>query len=1754
MRSDLREIIRRRSKTAAALLDRGASADLLFGARVGAARPTPVLAATYGGSMRRLVFLCLSAAIFAVPPLAPAAARDGGDSRAVAEITPRELPAEREGAVLIAIPAAGRYAIRVKSPSGARIELVDMIAGPLDSAGAAGLRDGRIDALLDKGVYKLRVFPPAGASGRIAVSVTPFAEIESATPALVSGRVASGELGDLQQRSFALDVGPEGRVGIDAIGRALGDLRLFNDAGESVDLAFTRAAVDTRPGRLMTRIRLEGALAPGRYRVTAYGGEALAWGDGAKAQPFALRREEAALLSAGVFSGALGAFGVARFEAPPDADAFRLELPDPAPARLAATRGEARETAAIAKNSRTPAVILRLVGDGKTPARLEVTGHEGQAFTLRALRRQDRATFSGAGPHLASIDLAGEGGDDPPATALLARVDADGKTRVLASDAPRIGAGRAWRGRFNLFGPTSLLFEATSDGVVAIDAKGVALDASIEPALGALAPRADGKEPRRYDLQAGFYFINLAPRGDAGGVVDVTLGPPGLAAPAPAPPPSRATISFGTQTLEKDGSYLALTNVAPMLLAGPRVVALPVELDKAPLAQWQEAGKGISLPVKLPKGGRVVAQDDKGAAVALSLADEKIEDERRNATLTVAPAAARAIGISYVPDPAPQETTKEAPTPQSLATRVGAPTFFDLAQDETRTLRFDLKDGGLYRIETLGRLKTALRVGSNLSPHLGEGEANGPGANALTTSFLRAGAYRAVVTAKESAGHLGLSIAPAALNATPKLTDAGVARASLTPDAGAAIPIEITRAGDYRLELLGLDREWRARLEDADGWPLMAPGVITTLTRRFDAGAYRLVVPPGDVDARLIARLSPVVAAPALAGHGPHILPFESPQRLQWRELQGAGAPRAPDVWRFTLHGDADVTLVIGAGMIGDIIKGAETFGRVAADRPFKARLPAGDYRVEARSLAHDDRLDYEIALRSPQLQPGAARVVTPPARLDFALARDSVVDLSTLGDKETIGVLKDASGALIERLQPRANDWSVAMSRRLPAGAYGLEIEELGARSKPVAESEERDVQVSQSDEGGDGSRDASAEDASAGPASDAPRQSGVEARITLLDEKDSGALSASGDLALEGAGAHVLRLPAAAPGTLALVAARAKSDIALAIERRDSAGVWRTVETTRGLAPALAWPAAGEAADWRALVWPLGGGATEIRAAARVVDLRARKLGDVALEPVADIADLCVAKLVAPDAALVDIATNALLAAGAAAGEPLHVVRSGVFAPQNDALWLMTRGDCKAWLRVAPFQWTGVDVALDLGAGARAHLPSSPAPAGMTRLWLARSALAQPGLDAGRGMGVTPGAALALAGATPAQLWNADGAAPLRATLAAIDVTMLAPLRAASFTGVIAPMSAQPVDLGSASAPLIVDLAGGLAAFTGERGVFADGAATTRIVHHAGASVLLVNLTQTPLPARLARAQSVEARSAIGAAFKRFMPTSGSLSLPLDAKSGDRLVVIGGQATVVSQSGRVARGRDIALDGAGEVVVEHPPGLVALWVERAGAAPWPQPAAQSVTSPQRVPLSGAAMRFVLRRDAPALLSVTSDAPALVALTQGPKRETFAFASGVDLHRFVGAGDVTLDIYTPNEGALSGALDVATQPAIPAHEGVNDAVVVAAGGGALFSFETTRDGDVGLGLRAEPDRAQARLLDASGATLGEGVAQTMKLAPGRYFVEARVPADAGATALRLAVVGIAPPPASPPEDAIADLLDKAGLKKSKAK
>jgi hypothetical protein len=312
----------------------------------------------------------------------------------------------------------------------------------------------------------------------------------------------------------------------------------------------------------------------------------------------------------------------------------------------------------------------------------------------------------------------------------------------------------------------------------------------------------------------------------------------------------------------------------------------------------------------------------------------------------------------------------------------------------------------------------------------------------------------------------------------------------------------------------------------------------------------------------------------------------------------------------------------------------------------------------------------------------------------------------------------------------------------------------------------------------------------------------------------------------------------------------------------------------------------------------------------------------------------------------------------------------------------------------------------------------------------------------------------------------------------------------------------------------------------------------------------VVLLNPGDQPVPVAVALAptQGDRGRLATGEVTKRFFGAAGSLSLLVDAAPGDRVTAAGASATFIDDRGAVLRGTSFLVPGPGELVLDHAAGLVSAWVEREGESPWPVAPPVTLAAPQSVKLEGEAMSFTVRQDAPALLHARTTAPVIVALDAGSGSEPLLFPTGAELHRYVPAGQSTLRVYSPHDGPLAGSLELTATPVDQVVEGLGDPKTVAPGATALFGFELTRAGNVGVGVRSQPDRAAVRLLDAGGRSLGEGVAQLHRLEAGRYLVEARVPADGGPVVVRPALIGIAPRPTGPPPEVARQYLEMVGL------
>lgn len=1694
-------------------------------------------------NVRRWIKLLGLLAALAAPPAWAQTASPAAPPAATATVDQDKFPTAGQHDTLLHVLQPGRFSIRVRSQSGVAIQLVDMLTGPSEPSGEAGATDGRLDALLDVGTYKLRLFGAKGAEGETALTVAPFAEAAAPSLRPRDGVVQSTALADLQQRSFWVAVEAPGFLRLEAAGRSLADLRFWRNGTDLVPQTGRMRMIEPVAGHPMTDVIFEGDLEPGTYLVTAYGGPAAAWADGDTTQPFHIRFGAADALLAGWVGGAIGPFGRDLYRIDGSARRFRLALPAAAPAALRVLDGAgALSGGAIDKKSREPTTSAAATYSPAPRDRVvELTGAAGQAFQLRAIEAPGSMRVSEPGSWWLSAPTAGFGGDELPATLAVIRTEADKPAVTVASNAPQIGPGVAWRQRFNLRGPSTLLLQVTAPGPIAVRSTGPTIRPSITLPGGAeQAARSTGAALPSWDLAPGWYVLKLDPVAGASGILDLTVGPPGLVPPDSQPvQPADLVASFGQRPLAEGQTLQLIANSGPQASVALSARPWPLNLADGPLAVSQGAGEPVSLSLEHAADGTLL-QTEVGVGTT-ELTPAAVPASATAADLTL-PAAdkPRTMILSWRLPAAPLPDPAVTPPPPLTALQAGQPAWFDLDREAEHSFALTVADGGLYRVETLGRLRTSGSIGTPFVAALGEASANGAGQNMLLQHYLRAGRYRVTAKAEDGTGRVGITARPAPMLSGAALVPAGTVRAALPAGSGILFPIEIPVDGSYRLEILGLDRSFTARLEDAEGWPLLAAGDLAGLEQPLAAGRYRLMILPEAVDTRVVARLSRIEPEVALEGHGPHPLPFDADQDFQWREPAGRGDPRAPDQWDFTLAGPAKASLTLSDGMVADLRRldtpEVAPVARFTGSAAFSGELPAGQYRVEATSLGRNDRLDYTLSLHTDELQPGAVRDIPLPSTVPFSIATDRVVSLTSFGALDVKAVLRDAQGQVLGRFDDRDGDWNIAVSQLLPAGRYSLDLATVEAASSSDSSDDSEDYDDSQPT---------------------------TELRLSL--PADDGAIAAaqpSGTAELTGPTVHRLAMPAAAAGSLMVAAASSSAELTLSLERRGADGAWASVALDRGLAPAVAVPADGDASrPWRASVWTVDGGGEPVRFAARVVEAQPQQPGAIALAPLALDGlpqTLATALVAAPGAGLERVDGADLdggLWQGSAPGRALRPLTAPVLAPQSDRLWLLGRTAQTAKPTLQPLATDPSRVtALDLAAGETATLP--PAQPSRLRAWLAHSGDGQPGLDAGLGMGVASGEAFALgAPSAPLILRNAAGAGALRLELTGLDLALAAERRAdADLSDTLPPGSALPVTLPAGAKRLRLDLPAGVAAIAGWRGADAqtawtgdapaswslDGAWTDLLLVNTGSKAAPVSLAQIPDP-------SPTPALATDRVMKRFFGAEGTvlLALPEGTGPGHRLIVAGAaEATVIGRDGHVASGRRIQLTGPGLVVLRHDAGLVAAWMEANEYGPWPQPELQDVPLPGILPLAGEAMTLRVKSPQPALLTARTTAPVILA-ADGDAPELFP--AGAEFHRYLQDASL-LRLFSPQDGPLSGSIELVATPIAPLAEGVGDAVTVASGGTALFGFTVEKDSDIGIGIRAEPDRARVRLLDADGKPLGDGVVQMRHLAPGRYLIEAQVPPDAPATLVRPAVVGIKARPSGPPEDVIRGYLDLAGL------
>lgn len=1679
------------------------------------------------------------------------------------DLSPARLPADGRREALLTIDQPGAYMISVRSSIGLSLQLIDRMTGPAEPTGETGRRDGRLELLLDSGTYKVITTGPDKADGEASLTVTGFAEQETRPRKLIGIGEASTSLNDLEQRSFWIESDGKTPLFVQMAGRALGQVRFWRDGLTVLAPAGTRSIIEPITGKPLTNFEYFGILEAGLYRITAYGTMPLAWPAGGTETPFYLRHGIRNHADAGITPVRFNHFGSERFWVPGSANYFQIEGKPGETATLSvqgidlkdgSIRWQQRD--GFTGKSRVPRVSLQ-TPDGQTPVLTTVAGAPGGSVILRHFNTARQRELKEAGDYWIEQIADGSEADRLEPSLILEETTRHPfsllDTRTLTLD-QKSGVRR----KFNLDeGWSSLFLTIAEAGPYRFAVSGTEVNWQLAPYSGGQAIKVP--DTGLITLEPGIYKLTMQAKGKPG-PAELSIGAANGAEPvilsSPAP-------RFPSVRLQANRVYRVTSNERPGLTTGLVLRRLPIDLA-TPMVLMLAPAETVTLPIRLGADGIVSAQDETGAALAVT-----IDNQNASAGSTLRAGVSRlsisnpdktpkAVSIRFEPAAQPQAAFTP---PKSLDLPIVAEKtsqFFDLETGQSKSLALMATHPGFYRIRSISRIKMAGTLASPLKPQIFSAADNGLGHNFSIDGYLREGIYITRVRAEAGAGRVAVELT------RPPMQTAGILKAGLplrtsaNAGEGITLTIDIAETGPYDLSVLTPGAPFFGRLEDADGWPVEVPGPISSLKRIWQAGKYRLLLAPKDTAARVLISLTRQEKEQPPSGHGPHPLPLNQTQSFRWLEPETRDAARTPDSWDFELALPSDIIATLGDGMQAELLllDGSSLPGPVLARfsyaAPLERNLPAGRYRLNVSALGRNNQLDYSLNVTTKQIAASQPRGLTIPGSVEFVLPEEKLVELSSFGSIDVRAKLFDGNGTLIESADDRNNDWNFLLARTLGPGSYRLTVEETPRPQTSIQQQSAtaREDTSEETGEEGEGGEEGEYEEGGMSEdytgTEDAPTDSQVTAPQTIVTlrlpaEVTEPALSAGQTLSISDDRQHIVPISATGDGLALLQASSAAEDISLVLERHDGTA-WQVTTTRQGVSPWIALLPDGKAA-YRLKLWASSPPAVPVNLRLTQVAVTATALGQaVALTPLSD-SGLGVLRLQTGRAGLYRV-SGTLLASLSDPNQPAMPVTPGLVAALDKELWLI--GEAGGSLSITPAD-PGGDTPLTFTLPPHGRLAMEvPVQSGSLILWTAEARVGQPGLAAGSDiMAVADRKAVLLTDKPNLILTRADGlTGPMVVTLRRTQVSTggTGTLEKASRHAIqLKPRSAVSLALASGDKRLTLDLPPQVVGRIGDHGtLWSSERPVSRTLETAGRTVDLLNPTDHDVSVTLAMPPQLFPETAEPGFFRRFIGQGGSISLQIPP--GDRPILLAGSvrsALLIGRDGILYRGKRLAAPQGGLLIAEHDAGLITLW--REGFMP------EALANARRVEIDDSAASLALtgpgRRlffpTAPAarLVRISTSAPVLMGLLEGEQlRSLMPFDKGASFSVMIPAAGASVALLPTQSGDLSGQAEITiTSEAESLREGLNPAITLGPGDARLYRFTLGRDGDIGIGVRGSVDRADSILLDQTGKELGRGVVQLHHLKAGDYYLMVSVPADAPTITVEPALAGVDQPDDGPP-------------------
>ncbi|GBU20451.1 hypothetical protein R80B4_00329 [Fibrobacteres bacterium R8-0-B4] len=969
-------------------------------------------------ALRRRVFVC--AYVLAVGLSAAPVALFAQDPMISTEVSAR---GRREH--LIRADEWGRYAVEAKSAEGAAVEVVDKLRGVIASCEATADKDGRLNLFLEAGEYKVFTEGPRNATGNVRLEVTKFTPFDTAGEGSRGnggknrygylapfGKVTT-RLVDKEARGWWIFVPRDTIVFIEAIGRRLNGLavfrggeRLIASAGDGLwettspasSAGFQSVGV---PGKPLFGLRIAKRLERGKYLVLAYGGAEDKYGVADNASPLYVQWMIRPVEPGRPINGKIGASGMIRYVANPSDGLTHVIVESPKMQKLAIKSGALSESGMTERY-------------GEETLYPKPQSACCQAMTIRVNDSGTVITLSGApetefkitpvNHSVESYKYKPEADGAYQLSALYTTVMGTGlgmsgafidmkDSSIIALKTDTVAPSRSIRRQFNITGTQwmSAFVWISEAGVYAFTpGNGVGYQWRVK--------RFYIKTPQNYNpptwdhrrgsvtLAKGLHEIEIMPGGEKGS----------------------AEFSFGSGGNNASDQQAA---------ASPKITLGPVDLKKGREYRFYYN----SIP-------------SERASIVIDKYPPPAKENVADVYLTGAAA-----------DKADSASSRASQTAE-LAT--GVPRYVTLGKRGSADFRFKIKELGIYKVETTGRLHTKLTLRDRFGGMSKSQSGNGVGRNALVTEFFLPGDYLAVVeTMGESAGRTGVVMSKGELRKGGTLQDGVDKRAAVKANSAVVYDFKADKKGRYRFESFGAAGGEEIRLEDSDGWPLIPHGSEAPQKAELEKGSYKLYTLPSSYENYRLTRFDAVREPLKITGAGPHGIAVNEPVTAMWLE-SGSGAPAR---FLFEVSAPIEAKVFLTPDFKGTLKpQGSKEAAPISVSGEYSGVLQKGKYEIAVTPLKPQNYSPYELSVETSDLIPGIGYEVDKDKTLRVQVGERGGYDIYSQGRGEVSARLYASDNKTeIARSGGDQLDWNFFISERLDSGSYNLRLS--GFESNPA-------------------------------------------------------------------------------------------------------------------------------------------------------------------------------------------------------------------------------------------------------------------------------------------------------------------------------------------------------------------------------------------------------------------------------------------------------------------------------------------------------------------------------------------------------------------------------------------------------------------------------------------------------------------------------------------------------------------------------